>query len=34
MVGESRGRRLFKDILASTPALLTPLVIAVDRLSK
>jgi len=33
MVGESRGRRLFKDILATTPALLTPLVIAVDRLS-
>lgn len=32
MVGESRGRRLFKDILAVTPALLTPIVIAVDRL--
>lgn len=33
MVGESRGRRLFRDILAVTPALLTPIVIAVDRLN-
>lgn len=33
MVGESRGRRLFKDILATTPALLTPIIIAVDRFS-
>lgn len=33
MVGESRGRRLFKDILSAAPALLTPVVIAVDRLS-
>lgn len=33
MVGESRGRRLFKDIMTATPALLTPLVIAADRLS-
>lgn len=33
MVGESRGRRLFKDILATAPALLTPLVIALDRFS-
>ena len=34
MVGESRGRRLFKDILATTPALLTPLVIAVDGFTR
>jgi polysaccharide export outer membrane protein len=33
MVGESSGRRLFKDILAVTPAFVTPLVIAVDRLT-
>jgi polysaccharide biosynthesis/export protein len=34
MVGESRGRRLFKDVLATAPALLTPMVIAVDRFSR
>lgn len=33
MVGESRGRRLFKDILSVMPALVTPIVIAVDRLT-
>lgn len=33
MVGESRGRRLFKDILATTPALVTPIVIGLDRLT-
>jgi polysaccharide export outer membrane protein len=33
MVGESTGRRLFKDILAVTPALVTPLVIGLDRLT-
>lgn len=33
MVGDSRSRRLFKDILAIIPALATPIVIAVDRLS-
>lgn len=33
MVGESRGRRLFKDILSVTPALVTPFVIAIDRLA-
>jgi polysaccharide export outer membrane protein len=33
MVGESTGRRLFKDILSTTPALVTPLVIALDRLT-
>jgi polysaccharide export outer membrane protein len=33
MVGESRGRRLFKDLLQVTPALVTPLAIALDRLS-
>lgn len=31
VVGESRARRLFKDVLATAPAFLTPLVIAVDR---
>jgi len=34
MVGESRARRLFKDVLATAPALLTPLVIAVDRFTR
>lgn len=33
MVGDSRSRRMFKDILAVIPALATPLVIALDRLS-
>ena len=33
MVGESRGRRLFKDILSVMPALVTPLVISLDRLT-
>lgn len=33
MVGESRGRRLFKDIMTALPALVTPIVVAVDRLS-
>lgn len=33
MVGESRGRRLFKDILSVMPALVTPIVIALDRFS-
>lgn len=33
MIGESRGRRLFRDILAVMPAMVTPLVIAFDRLS-
>lgn len=33
MVGESRGRRLFKDILAALPAAVTPIVIGLDRLS-
>lgn len=32
-VGESRGRRLFKDFLQATPALVTPLVIGLDRLT-
>lgn len=31
IVGESRARRLFKDVLATAPAFLTPLVIAIDR---
>lgn len=31
MVGESQARRLFKDVMATVPALLTPIVIAVDR---
>ncbi|WP_275229105.1 polysaccharide biosynthesis/export family protein [Novosphingobium album (ex Liu et al. 2023)] len=34
MVGESRGRLLFKDVLATAPALLTPLVIAIDRFTR
>lgn len=33
MVGESRGRRLFKDIISVMPALVTPLVLSLDRLS-
>lgn len=32
MVGDDRARRLFKDIMALTPALLTPIIVAVDRL--
>lgn len=31
MVGDSRARHLFKDLLAVIPAITTPLVIAVDR---
>ncbi len=31
MVGDSRARHLFKDLLAVIPAIATPLVIAVDR---
>lgn len=34
MVGESRGRRLFKDLLQVIPVLTSPLIIAVDRLTK
>ena len=34
MVGESRGRRLFKDLLQVVPLLTSPLIIAVDRLTK
>lgn len=34
MVGESRARRLFKDLLAISPALITPTVIAIDRLTR
>lgn len=33
MVGDSTGRRLFKDILSVMPALVTPIVIGLDRLS-
>lgn len=33
MVGESRGRRLFKDVIQTVPAFLTPIVISIDRLS-
>lgn len=33
MVGDSRSRRLFKDVLAVMPALLTPIVIGIDRLT-
>jgi polysaccharide export outer membrane protein len=31
MVGDSSGRRLFKDILSAMPALVTPLVVALTR---
>jgi polysaccharide export outer membrane protein len=31
MVGESRARRVFKDVLASVPGLVTPLILAIDR---
>lgn len=34
MVGDSEGRRLFKDILTSVPALVLPVVIAIERLSQ
>lgn len=34
MVGESRGRRLFKDLLQVVPLVTSPLIIAVDRLTK
>ena len=33
MVGDSRSRRLFKDVLAVMPGLLTPIVIGIDRLT-
>lgn len=31
MVGEDKARRLFKDVLTTIPALLTPTIIALDR---
>ncbi|OCC22911.1 polysaccharide export protein [Croceicoccus estronivorus] len=34
MVGDSSARRLFKDVLSVVPALATPIIIGVDRLSK
>lgn len=34
MVDDSRSRRLFKDIISIIPALLTPTVIAIDRLTR
>lgn len=33
MVGDERGRRIFKDILAIAPLITSPLVIAIDRLT-
>lgn len=33
MVGDSRSRRLFKDVLAILPAMVTPIVIGLDRLT-
>lgn len=33
MVGESRGRRLFKDILQALPVITSPLIIAVDQIT-
>ena len=34
MVGESRGRRMFKDVLQAIPAIATPVVIALDRITR
>ena len=34
MVGDSRSRRMFKDVLAILPALVTPIIIGIDRLGK
>ena len=34
MVGDDRGRRLFKDVLQALPAALTPIIFAVDRITK
>lgn len=34
MVGDDNSRRLFKDILSAIPAIATPLVIGLDRLTK
>lgn len=34
MVGDSNARRLFRDVLSIVPALATPIVIGVDRLTK
>lgn len=34
MVDESRARRVFKDILQTLPALTTPIIVAVDRLTR
>lgn len=34
MVGDSKGRRLFKDLLQLVPALTGPLIIAIDRLAE
>lgn len=34
MVGDSRSRRMFKDILAILPAMVTPIIIGLDRLTK
>lgn len=33
MVGDSRSRRLFKDVLAALPAMVTPIIIGIDRLT-
>lgn len=34
MVGDSRSRRLFKDVLAILPALVTPVIIGIDRVTR
>lgn len=33
MVGDSRSRRMFKDVLAILPALVTPVIIGIDRIT-
>ena len=33
MVGDSRSRRMFKDVLAILPALVTPVIIGIDRIA-
>lgn len=32
MVGDSRSRRMFKDVLAIIPALVTPVIIGIDHI--
>jgi polysaccharide export outer membrane protein len=32
MVGDSRSRRMFKDVLTTIPALVTPVIIGIDHI--